>query len=45
MPSPTETFFAASWLTCIEPGDLSACEAAAVAFAAAVAEVAGSPKR
>jgi ethanolamine utilization protein EutL len=44
MPPPTETNFAAAWLTCIEPGDLGACEAAAVAFAAAVVEVAGSPK-
>ena len=42
---PTETNFACSWLTCIEPGDLAAVEAAAVAFAAAVVDVAGAPTR
>lgn len=36
---PTETNFAAAWLT----GDLTACEAAAVAFAASVVEVARWP--
>lgn len=41
MPPPTETNFAASWLT----GDLDSCEAAATAFAAAVVEVAGAPRR
>ena len=45
MTPPTETNFAAAWLTCIEPGDLSACEAAAMAFAEAVVEVANAPKR
>ncbi len=40
MTPPTETNFAASWLT----GDLDSCEAAATAFAAAVVEVAGAPK-
>ena len=45
MTPPTETNFAAAWLTCIEPGDLAACEAAAVAFAAAVVDVAQAPKR
>ena len=40
-PPPTETNFACAWLT----GDLDACEAAAVAFAAAVVEVAGHPRR
>lgn len=45
MTPPTETNFAASWLTCIEPGDLSACEAAAMAFAEAVVEVSNAPKR
>lgn len=40
-PPPTETNFACAWLT----GDLDACEAAAVAYAAAVVEVAGSPRR
>ena len=39
-PPPTETNFACAWLT----GDLDACEAAATAYAAAVVEVAGSPK-
>ncbi len=38
-PPPTETNFACAWLT----GDLDACEAAAVAYAAAVVEVAGKP--
>jgi ethanolamine utilization protein EutL len=37
---PTETNFAAAWLT----GDLAECEAAAVAYAQAVVEVAGAPK-
>ncbi len=40
-PPPTETNFACAWLT----GTLDACEAAAVAFAAAVVEVAAEPKR
>ncbi len=40
-PPPTETNFACAWLT----GDLDACEAAAVAYAAAVVDVAGSPRR
>jgi ethanolamine utilization protein EutL len=40
MPPPTETNFAAAWLT----GTLDACEAAAVAYAAAVVEVAQTPK-
>jgi ethanolamine utilization protein EutL len=40
MPPPTETNFAAAWLT----GSLPDCEAAAVAFAQAVVEVAASPK-
>jgi len=39
-PPPTETNFAAAWLT----GTLSACEAAAVAFAEAVVEVARQPR-
>jgi ethanolamine utilization protein EutL len=38
---PTETNFACAWLT----GTLDACEAAAVAYAAAVVDVAASPKR
>jgi ethanolamine utilization protein EutL len=38
---PTETNFACAWLT----GTLDACEAAAVAYAAAVVDVAGAPKR
>ncbi len=38
-PPPTETNFAAAWLA----GDLPACEAAAVAFARAVVEVAERP--
>jgi ethanolamine utilization protein EutL len=40
VPPPTETNFACAWLT----GELDACEAAAVAYAAAVVDVAGSPK-
>lgn len=40
-PPPTETNFACAWLT----GTLDACEAAAVAYAAAVVDVAISPKR
>ena len=40
-PPPTETNFACAWLA----GTLDACEAAAVAYAAAVVEVAGAPKR
>jgi ethanolamine utilization protein EutL len=40
-PPPTETNFACAWLT----GSLDACEAAAVAFAAAVVDVATTPKR
>ncbi len=39
-PPPTETNFAASWLS----GSLPACEAAAMAFAAMVVEVAGAPR-
>jgi len=38
---PTETNFACAWLT----GTLDACEAAAVAYAAAVVDVAATPKR
>ncbi len=38
---PTETNFACAWLT----GTLDACEAAAVAYAAAVVDVSGAPKR
>jgi ethanolamine utilization protein EutL len=38
-PPPTETNFAAAWLT----GALPACEAAATAFAHTVVEVAGAP--
>lgn len=41
LPPPTETNFACAWLT----GTLDACEAAAVAYAAAVVDVAGAPKR
>ena len=41
MPPPTETNFACAWLT----GTLDACEAAAVAYAAAVVDVALTPKR
>jgi ethanolamine utilization protein EutL len=40
MTPPTETNFAAAWLT----GSLDECEAAAVAYAAAVVNVAASPK-
>lgn len=40
-PPPTETNFACAWLT----GDLDACEAAAVAYAAAVVDVAATPSR
>lgn len=40
-PPPTETNFAAAWLT----GSLTACEAAAVAFAEAVVSVATEPMR
>ncbi len=40
MPPPTETNFAAAWLT----GTLDDCEAAALAFAEAVVAVANSPK-
>jgi ethanolamine utilization protein EutL len=40
-PPPTETNFACAWLT----GDLDACEAAAVAYAAAVVDVAAAPRR
>lgn len=41
MTPPTETNFAAAWLT----GTLDECEAAAVAYATAVVDVAGTPKR
>lgn len=41
MTPPTETNFAAAWLA----GTLDECEAAAVAYAAAVVEVASNPKR
>ena len=41
MTPPTETNFAAAWLT----GTLDECEAAAVAYAAAVVDVAGTPRR
>jgi ethanolamine utilization protein EutL len=40
-PPPTETNFACAWLT----GTLDACEAAAVAYAAAVVDVAATPNR
>jgi ethanolamine utilization protein EutL len=40
MTPPTETNFAAAWLT----GALDECEAAATAYAAAVVDVAGNPK-
>jgi ethanolamine utilization protein EutL len=40
MTPPTETNFAAAWLT----GSLDECEAAAVAYAAAVVNVAAAPK-
>ncbi len=39
-PPPTETNFAAAWLA----GDLTACEAAAMAFAEAVVEVGRQPR-
>lgn len=39
-PPPTETNFACAWLT----GSLDACEAAAVAYAAAVVAVAATPR-
>ena len=38
-PPPSETNFAAAWLT----GTLDACEAAATAFAEAVVQVAAQP--
>ena len=41
VPPPTETNFACAWLT----GTLDACEAAAVAYAAAVVDVALTPRR
>ena len=41
VPPPTETNFACAWLT----GTLDACEAAALAYAAAVVDVALAPKR
>jgi len=41
VPPPTETNFACAWLA----GTLDACEAAAVAYAAAVVDVATTPKR
>jgi len=41
VPPPTETNFACAWLT----GTLDACEAAAVAYAAAVVDVALAPRR
>jgi len=41
MTPPTETNFAAAWLT----GTLDECEAAAVAYANAVVDVAASPRR
>ena len=41
VPPPTETNFACAWLT----GSLDACEAAAVAYAAAVVDVALTPRR
>ena len=41
MTPPTETNFAAAWLT----GTLDECEAAAMAYAEAVVEVAAAPKR
>jgi ethanolamine utilization protein EutL len=41
VPPPTETNFACAWLT----GTLDACEAAALAYAAAVVDVALTPKR
>jgi ethanolamine utilization protein EutL len=41
VPPPTETNFACAWLT----GTLDACEAAALAYAEAVVDVATTPKR
>ena len=41
MPPPTETNFAAAWLT----GTLDECEAAAMAYAAAVVDVAANPSK
>lgn len=41
VPPPTETNFACAWLT----GSLDACEAAALAYAAAVVDVALTPRR
>jgi len=41
MPPPSETNFAAAWLT----GDLHSCEAAAMAYAEAVVDVAMNPRR
>jgi ethanolamine utilization protein EutL len=41
VPPPTETNFACAWLT----GSLDACEAAALAYATAVVDVATAPKR
>jgi ethanolamine utilization protein EutL len=41
VPPPTETNFACAWLT----GSLDACEAAAIAYAAAVVDVALTPRR
>ncbi|HEX2691171.1 MAG TPA: ethanolamine utilization microcompartment protein EutL [Kofleriaceae bacterium] len=41
VPPPTETNFACAWLT----GSLDACEAAAMAYAAAVVDVAMAPRR
>jgi ethanolamine utilization protein EutL len=41
MTPPTETNFACAWLT----GSLDECEAAAVAYAAAVVDVAANPQR
>jgi ethanolamine utilization protein EutL len=43
-PPPSETNFACAWLTGIASGDLAACEAAAVAFATAVVDVAARPR-
>jgi ethanolamine utilization protein EutL len=42
-PPPTETNFACAWLTGSTPGDLSACEAAAAAYAAAVLDIVQTP--
>jgi ethanolamine utilization protein EutL len=41
VPPPTETNFACAWLT----GSLDACEAAALAYASAVVDVATTPRR